>query len=137
MIYMENIDERIKEYTEVIKKNPDVKELYLERAKLYDVKGDYEKAVEDFKKSLPGYYTFKNIKEVCEKNYLMKEAENFYTKAINKDKKNVYRYMDRFYFYMRNKKLENAIAECKNILKLSPENETILAIKKILTEKFY
>ena len=112
---MKNINERIKEYSKLINKYPDKKELYNERAKLYDAKGQYKKAVEDFKKTLPGYYSFRDIKEVCEKNYLIKEAEEFYTREINKDKKNINKYIDRLYFYMRNNQIEKAIADCKSI----------------------
>ena len=81
---VKSIDKRIKEFDEVIKNNPDVKELYLERAKLYAFKGKYKKAVEDFKKSLPGYYCFASIIEVCEANHLYKEAERFYTEEKEK-----------------------------------------------------
>ena len=132
MIPMYNIDEKIKDFTEVIKRNPNVKELYIERAKLYDAKGQYKKAAEDFKRAVPDYYPFINIKEVCEKNYLIKEAEYFYTKEINKNKNNIDAYMQRLHFYMRTKQIEKAILDCKTILKLSPNNETISALYEIL-----
>ena len=64
-----------------------------------------------------------------------KEAEKFYTKAINKDKSNVNNYINRLYFYMRIREIEKAISDCKAILKLSPKKETVLNLKKILTEK--
>ena len=47
-----NIKERIKEYSEMIEKYPDIKEFHIERAKLYCEIKEYEKAVEDFKKTL-------------------------------------------------------------------------------------
>ena len=40
--------ERIKEFSEMIKKYPNIKEFYIERAKLYDASKQYKKAVEDF-----------------------------------------------------------------------------------------
>ncbi len=132
MILINNINEKIKDFTEVIKRNPNIKELYIERAKLYDAKWQYKKAAEDFKRALPDYYTFSDIKEVCEKNYLIKEAEYFYTKEINKNKNSIDAYMQRLHFYMRIKQIEKAILDCKTILKLSPKDETISALYEIL-----
>ena len=131
-----NAEERIKEFSELIKKYPRVKEFYIERAKLYEAKGQYKKAVEDFKKSLPDFYCFNNIKDLCEEKSLIKEAENFYTKAIKENKNDVYKYIDRLHFYMRNREIEKAILECKTILKLSPKDETILILYEILTAGF-
>ncbi len=100
-----NIKERIKEYSEMIEKYPDIKEFHIERAKLY-----------------------------CETGF-NKEAEKFYTKAINKDKNNINSYINRLYFYIRIREMEKAISDCKAILKLSPKEETILNLKRILTGK--
>ncbi len=127
-----NIKERIKELSEIIKRNPEVKELYIERAKVYDEIKDYKKAVADFKKAYPGYYACENIIKVCESIGLKQEAEKLYTKAINEDKNNVLKYIDRLHFYMRTKQIEKAISDCRAILELSPEDKTILALKKIL-----
>ena len=132
---MYNIDEKIKDFTELIKQRPDINELYIERAKLYYAKGQYKKVAEDFIKSLSVYYGLIDIKEVCERNSLIKEAEYFYTKEINKNKNNISAYMDRLHFYIRNGQTEKAILDCKAILKLSPKNETILALRKILTSR--
>ena len=40
-----NIKERIKEFSELIKKYPNIKELYIERAKLYTELKEYKKAI--------------------------------------------------------------------------------------------
>ena len=135
MIIIENIDKRIKEYSKLINKYPDKKELYIERAKLYDAKGEHKKAVEDFKMTLPGYYSFNDIKDVCEKANLLKDAENFYTKEINKDKNNICGYISRLRFYMRTDQFEKVILDCQNILKLSSANKTYTTLKDILTKE--
>ena len=132
---IKNIKERIKEYSEMIEKYPSVKEFHIERAKLYCEIKEYEKAVEDFKKTLEGYYAYQNIATVCEERGFNRDAEFYYTKAINKDKNNINNYIDRLYFYMRIKEMEKAISDCKAILKLSPKDETILTLKRILTGK--
>lgn len=119
----------------MIEKCPSVKEFYIERAKLYCEIQEYKKAVEDFKKTLEGYYAYQDIAIVCEEIGFNKEAEEFYTKAINKDKKDINSYIDRLYFYIRIKEIEKAISDCKAILKLSPKDETILNLKRILTGK--
>ena len=46
---IKNIEEKIKEFDEMTKKYPSVKEFHIERAKLYCEIKEYEKAVEDFK----------------------------------------------------------------------------------------
>lgn len=130
-----NIKERIKQFSEIIKRNPDEKALYIERAKLYAENKEYKKAFEDFKKTLPGYYICKDIMTVCRELRLNDEIERFYTKAINKDKNNVSNYINRIYFYIRIGKIEEAISDCKVVLNISPKEETILTLYKILTKK--
>ena len=130
-----DIKEKIKEFTELIKNHPDVKEFYVYRAFLYEKTKQYQKAIEDYKKTLPITYICFNMADICERNGLIKEAENFYTKAINKDKNNTYNYISRIYFYLRNKEIEKAVSDCKTVLKLSPKNETVLTLKRILTGK--
>ena len=130
---LNNIKERIKEFTILIKNHPEVKELYLERAKLYEQNREYQKALQDYKKLFPEYYLCNNIIKVCEKTGLIKEAENFYTKEINKDKNDISKYISRICFYMRNKEIEKALKDCNTVLKLSPKKETILTLKRILT----
>lgn len=129
-----NIKKRIKDFSELIKKYPDVKELYKERAKLYGEIKEYKKAFEDFKKAYFGYYALENVITVCEKAGLIKEAERLYTKAINADKNNINGYIRRIYFYIRIGKIEKAVLDCKTVLKLSPKDETILILHKILTK---
>ncbi len=130
-----NIKERIKEFSELIKKYPDLKELYMERAKLYDEIKDYKNAVEDFKKAYFGYYACEDIMTVCEKAGLIKEAERLYSKAINIDKNNVYNYIKRIHFYIRIGEIAKAVLDCKTVLKLSPKDETLLILHRILTKK--
>ena len=96
-----SIKERIKEFSEMIDKYLDIKEFHIERAKLYCEIKEYEKAVEDSKKTLEGYYACQNMATVCEKRGFNRKAEFYYTKAINKDKNNINNYIDRLYFYMR------------------------------------
>ncbi len=132
---MNNIKERIKEFSRLIKKYPNIKELYIERAKLYTELKEYKKAVEDYKKAYTEYYLCKDIIKVCEELGLTKEAEEYYTKEINKDKKNISKYTQRIYFYIRINEIEKAIKDCATVLKLSPKDETILTLKKILTKK--
>lgn len=130
-----NIKERIKQFSEIIERHPDIKELYIERAKLYGEIKEYKKAFEDFKKTLHGYYVCKDIMMICKELGLNNEIERLYTKAINKDKKNISNYIDRIYFYMRIGKIEEAISDCKTVLKISPKEETISILHKILTKK--
>ena len=127
------IKEKIKEFTELIEKYPEIKELYVYRAFLYEKTKQYKKAIEDYKKTLPKDYICFNIADICERNGLVKEAEHFYTKAINEDKNNIYNYIFRIHFYMRTKEIEKALLDCNTVLKLSPKEETILTIKRILT----
>lgn len=129
-----DIKKRIKEFSEIIKKYPDVKELYKERAKLYGEIKEYKKAFEDFKKAYFGYYTLENVITVCEKAGLIKEAERLYTEAINTDKNNINSYIRRIYFYMRNGEIEKAITDCNSVLNISPKDETVLTLHKILTK---
>ena len=130
-----NIKEKIKQFSEIIERHPDIKELYIERAKLYGEIKEYKKAFEDFKKTLHGYYICKDIMMICKELGLNNEIERLYTKAINKDKKNISNYIDRIYFYMRIGKIEEAISDYKTVLKISPKEETILTLHKILTKK--
>ncbi len=130
-----NIKERIKEFSKLIKKYPNIKELYIERAKLYTEIGEYKKAVEDYKKAYTEYYLCKDIIKVCEELGLTKESEEYYTKEINKDKKNISNYIKRIYFYIRINETEKAIKDCATVLKLSPKDETIITLQRILTKK--
>ena len=132
---MNNIKERIKEFSKLIKKYPSIKELYVERAKLYTEIGEYKKAVEDYKKSYAEYYLCKDIIKVCEELGLTKDAEKFYTKEIDKDKKNINNYIKRIYFYIRENETEKALKDCKTVLELSPKDETIKTLQRILTKK--
>ena len=127
--------EKIKEFTELIKNHPEVKELYIYRAFLYEKTKQYQKAMEDYKKTLPTRYVCINLADICERNGLIKEAEKFYIKEINKNKNNIPNYISRIYFYLRNKEIEKAILDCKTVLKLSPKDENILTLKRILTGK--
>ena len=132
-----NIKDRIKEFSEIIERNPYEKELYIERAKLYAENKEYKKAFEDFKKTLSGCYICKDIMTVCTELKLNNEIERIYTKAINKDKNNVGNYIDRIYFYMNIGEIKKAIFDCKTVLNICPKEETILILHKILTKKSY
>lgn len=132
---MNNIQEKINKFTEIINKYPNIKESYINRAKLYEESGEYKKALEDYKKILPSYYIYSDIATICERNGLTKEAEKFYTEDINADEGNIKNYIRRAYFYTHIGEVEKALADCETVLALSPDNETILTLKKILTWK--
>ena len=102
---------------------------------LYEKDKRYKNALEDYKKALPENYICFDMASICEKNGLIKEAEKFYTKMINLDKNNISNYVSRIYFYMRVGEIEKAVLDCKTLVKLSPRNETILILKRILTGK--
>ena len=77
-------------------------------------------------------YISDDIKDIYERNDLIKEAERLYTKEINADKNNAENYIRRAYFYMRNGKNEKAISDCKTAIKISPKNKTILTLAEML-----
>ncbi len=127
--------EQIQKFSEMINKYPNIKEFYINRARLYEDNKEYEKALEDYKKILPNYYICSDIATICERNGLTKEAETFYTEDINIDKNNIQKLIRRAYFYARIGEVEKALADCATVLELSPDNTTILTLKKILTWK--
>ena len=128
-----NIQEEIKEFTKLIKKYPDISDLYIGRAILYIKNKQYEKAVKDYETADEDYIY--DIVAVCLRHNLRREIERLYTQKINKDKNNILNYMSRARFYMTEGKNEKALADCERILKISPENKLILEFKKVLTEK--
>ena len=130
-----DIKEQIKEFSNLIEKYPAVQEFYVYRSFLYEKTKQFQKAIEDYKKILPPQYLNFDIAGICEKNGLVKEAEKYYTQAINEDKKNIHRYISRIHFYMRIKEIDKAILDCKEVLKLSPKKETIQTLKRILTQE--
>ena len=130
----ENIEEKIKEFDEIIKKYPTVKEFYLGRAKLYEELKEYKKAIEDYKRACIQYIWY-DVVSICKRNRLYKEIEDFYTNAINSDKNNVKNYFCRAYFYMNIEEYKKALSDCKKGLRLSPKNESLLELEEILFEK--
>ena len=130
-----DIKEQIKEFSELINKYPFVQEFYIYRSFLYEKTKQYQKAIEDYKKILPPQYLNFDIAGICERNNLVKEAERFYTQAINKDKKNIHHYIRRIHFYIRIKEIDKAILDCKTVLELYPKKETIETLKRILTQE--
>ena len=130
-----DVKEQIKEFSNLIEKYPAVQEFYVYRSFLYEKTKQYQKAIEDYKKIIPPQYLNFDIVGICEQHGLIKEAERFYTQAINKDKKNIYHYIRRIHFYMRIKEIDKAILDCKTVLEISPKKETIQTLKRILTEK--
>ncbi len=80
-------------------------------------------------------YISDDIRDICERNDLIKEAERLYTKEISKDKKNAENYICRAYFYLRNGRNKKAICDCKTALKLSPKDKTILNLAEMLINK--
>ena len=129
-----SIEEKIKEFSEMIKKYPSVKEFYLGRATLYEEIGEYKKAVADYKR-LCIHHIWYDIVSICKRNRLYEEVENFYTKAINIDKNDVKNYYCRAYFYMIICEYKKALADCKKGLKLDAEDKHILSLQETLIEK--
>ena len=130
---MNNIKEEIKEFTKLIKKYPGIQDLYIGRAILYTKTKQYKKALEDYENGCN--YICYDIMNICKRNNLFKEMEEFYIKAINKDKNNTVNYLSRARFYMSIGEDKKALADCETILKISPKNKFVLEIKKLLTEK--
>ena len=129
-LLMKNVKEKIKEFNKLIKKYHGIKELYLGRAKLYGKIKQYKKAFNDYEKVYTGYIS-NDIADICERNNLIEEAEELYTKAINLDKNNSKNYLHRAYFYMRTQKNKEAISDCKTCLEISPQK----TLAKILIKK--
>ena len=73
-----------------------------------------------------------DIKDILERNDLIKEAEEIYTREINEDKNNAKNYIGRAYFYLRNGKNKKAISDCKTAIKLSPKDRTVLILAEML-----
>ena len=131
---LKEIEEEIKEFGELIKKYPDIIELYIGRALLYTKIKQYENAIKDYEKGCANYMCY-DIMNVCKRNNLVKEAEELYTKKINKDKNNTINYMSRARFYISVGENEKALSDCETILKLSPKNKFFLEIKEALIKK--
>ncbi len=130
---MNNIKEQIKEFNKLIKKYPDIQELYIGRAILYTKIKEYKKALEDYRKGCENYLCY-DIINICKRNNLIKEAEEFCTNKIKKES-SVMNYSSRARFYISIGENKKALADCETILKMSPENKLISEIKKSLIKK--
>lgn len=95
---MNNIKEQIKEFNKLIKKYPDIQELYIGRAILYTKIKQYKKAIEDYQKGCENYICY-DIMNICKRNNLIKESEELYTKKINNEN-SVMNYSSRLRFYI-------------------------------------
>ena len=130
---MNNIKEQIKEFNKLIKKYPDIQELYIGRAILYTKIKEYKKALEDYRKGCENYICY-DIFNICRRNGLIKDAEEFCTNKIKKES-SVMNYSSRARFYISIGENKKALADCETILKMSPENKLISEIKKSLIKK--
>ena len=130
---LKEIKEQIKEFDKLIKKYPDIYELYIGRAILCAKIGEYEKALKDYERGHENYIY--DIVAICKRNNLIKEVEEFYTKRIDKDKNNIVSYLSRARFYMSIGEDRKALADCETILKISPNNNLVLEFKKELIKK--
>ena len=130
---MNNIKEQIKEFNKLIKKYPDIQELYIGRAILYTKIKEYKKALEDYRKGCENYICY-DIINICKRNNLIKEAEEFCTNKIKRES-SVMNYSSRARFYISIGENKKALADCETILKMSPENKLISEIKKSLIKK--
>ena len=131
---IENIEQKIKEFDEMIKKYPDVKEFYLGRATLYEEIGEYKKAIQDYKRVCIEHIWYDMV-SICKRNRLYKEVEDFYTNAINSDKNNAKKYYCRAYFYMNIGEYKKALSDCKKGLELDSKNESLSYLEEILLKK--
>ena len=114
------IEEQIKKFSKLIKKYPLKEDLYIGRALLYMEIKQYKKSVEDFKKAHTNYIAY-DILSICERNNLIKEAEELYTEAINVNKNDFLNYINRAGFYRCIGETEKALADYKNALKFCPK----------------
>ena len=130
---MNDIKEQIKEFNKLIKKYPDIQELYIGRAILYTKIKEYKKALEDYRKGCENYICY-DIINICRRNGLIKDAEEFCTNKIKKES-SVMNYSSRARFYISIGENKKALADCETILKMSPENKLISEIKKSLIKK--
>ena len=130
---MNNIKEEIKEFTKLIKKYPDIEELYIGRAILYTKIKQYENAVKDYERGCEKYLCY-DIMNICRRNNLIKEAEELYTKKI-KEQSSIINYISRARFYISIGEDKKALDDCEIVLKMSPKNKFILGIKEVLTKK--
>ena len=124
---MNDIKEQIKEFDKLIKKYPDIQELYIGRAILYTKIKQYKKALKDYISGCENYLCY-DILNICKRNNLIKEAEEFCTNRIKN-------YSSRARFYISIGENKKALADCETILKMSPENKFILKIKEALHKK--
>ena len=131
---MLSIEEEIKEFSKLIKKYPDIQDLYIGRAILYTKIKQYKKAIEDYKKGCEKYICY-DIMTVCKRNVLIKEAEDLYIEKINRNKNDITNYISRARFYISIGEHEKALADCETILKIAPNNKFILGIKETLKQK--
>ena len=131
--FMNDIKEEIKEFDKLIKKYPDIQELYIGRAILYTKIKQYKKALEDYRNGCENYICY-DILNICKRNKLIKESEELYTKKIKKEG-SIMNYSSRARFYLSIGEEEKALSDCETILKMSPKNELILRIKEALDKK--
>ena len=127
------IEKEIKEFNKLIKKYPDIMELYTGRAVLYAKIKEYEKAVKDFQMGCE--YMSYDLMAICKRHNLTEELEKIYTRNVNKDKNNVVNYMCRARFYIQIGENKKALADCETVLKNAPENEFFAELKEILIKK--
>ncbi len=130
---MNDIKEQIKEFDKLIKKYPDIQELYIGRAILYTKIKQYKKALKDYISGCENYLCY-DILNICKRNKLIKESEELYTKKIKKEN-NVVNYISRARFYISIGENKKALEDCETILKMEPENKFILKIKEALHKK--
>ena len=130
---MNDIKEQIKEFDKLIKKYPDIQELYIGRASLYTKIKQYKKALKDYISGCENYLCY-DILNICKRNKLIKESEELYTKKIKKEN-NVVNYISRARFYISIGENKKALEDCETILKMEPENKFILKIKEALHKK--
>ncbi len=130
----QEIKEQIKEFSELIKKYPDIEELYIGRALLYAKIKQYKKAVEDFERGCMKYMCY-DIMIVCKRHALFKEAEELYTRKVNKDKNDIMNYITRARFYESICEYQKALTDCESALKIFPRDKFVLEMKQRLIKK--
>ena len=131
----ELIKEQIKDFDRIIKRHPNIEELYIGRALLYAKIKQYKKAIEDFERGCMEYMCY-DITVICKRHSLFKDAEEIYTKQIDKDKNNIMGYITRARFYKSICEYKKALTDCESALKISPKDKFVLEMKKELIKEF-
>jgi len=119
------LDQAIAEYDKVAVMLPNDSAVYYNRGQAYFRKGDYNKAINDFTKSLaikPHYSTYYNRGLAHWNNGSPKQAIVDYTSAIEMQPSNSNAYCNRGVVYFENRMTEQAISDFNKALDINPRD---------------